>query len=113
MGLAEGAQEQQQPPSRTLTLEELRGYDGSDPSLPIYLAVKGIVFDVTPGAEKFYGPGKSYSKFAGRDITRNTAMFSTEERDLDRTDFPPAKQKALDSKLSFQLTKVPTQLPLN
>ncbi len=58
---------------------------------------QGIVFDVSAGANKFYGPGQSYSKFAGRDITRCTAMFSTDDEDLDRTDFPPTKLAALDS----------------
>mmetsp|Transcript_45582 Transcript_45582/g.110928 ORF Transcript_45582/g.110928 Transcript_45582/m.110928 type:complete len:245 (-) Transcript_45582:234-968(-) len=82
-------------PDRLFTLEELRRYDGTDPSLPIMLAVKGVVFNVTAGA-KFYGKGKAYSKFAGRDITRCTAVFSTEDADLDRTDFPPEKQKYLD-----------------
>ena len=32
-----------------LTLEELKKYDGSNKSLPIYLAIKGTVFDVTKG----------------------------------------------------------------
>jgi len=83
---------------REFTLDELHDYDGSSPSRPLYLAIKGVVFDVTAG-EKFYGPGKAYSKFAGRDITRSTAMFSTSERDLDRRDYPSEKQAALDSEL--------------
>lgn len=52
---------------------------------------------MTKGAEKFYGPGKAYGKFAGRDITRSTAIFSTEDHDLDRTDYPPDKKRYLDS----------------
>jgi membrane-associated progesterone receptor component len=41
----------------TLTPMTLARYDGrQDPSLPIYLAVKGKVYDVTPG-RNFYGPG--------------------------------------------------------
>lgn len=84
-------------PEKTFTLEELHRYDGKELGLPVYVAVKGMVFDVTAGAAKFYGPGKPYSKFAGRDITRNTAMFSTLEKDLDRRDYPPEKQAALDS----------------
>jgi hypothetical protein len=63
------------------------------------------VFDVSAAKDKFYGPGHSYSKFAGRDITRCTAIFSTADDDLDRTDYPPDKQASLDSEylyFSFQ-----------
>jgi len=48
---------------------ELRAYDGSDPTKPIYLAVNGSIYDVTPGA-RFYGPGGSYHFFAGADGSR-------------------------------------------
>jgi predicted heme/steroid binding protein len=83
------------------TLETLRPHNGTDPSLPILLGLKGVVFDVTSGS-KFYAPGKAYANFAGRDVTRNTAMFSTKNRDLDRIDYPPGKQVTLDSK-SFHM----------
>lgn len=36
-----------------LTPEELAKYDGSDESLPLYLAVKGMIFDVTNGKEMY------------------------------------------------------------
>ena len=78
-------------------LETLRPHNGTDPFLPILLGLKGVVFDVTSGS-KFYAPGKAYANFAGRDVTRNTAMFSTKNRDLDRVDYPPGKQVTLDSK---------------
>ncbi|CAI7666568.1 unnamed protein product [Penicillium pancosmium] len=53
----------------TLTPTELSLYNGSDPSLPIYLAVNGSIFDVSanPG---MYGPGGGYGFFSGRDATR-------------------------------------------
>ncbi|KAL2809314.1 cytochrome b5-like heme/steroid binding domain-containing protein [Aspergillus granulosus] len=52
-----------------LTPAELSLYDGTNPSLPIYVAVNGTIFDVSanPG---MYGPGGSYHFFAGRDATR-------------------------------------------
>lgn len=52
-----------------LTLAELVKYDGSDPSLPIYLAINGTIFDVSAGAHT-YGPGGSYHAFAGHDASR-------------------------------------------
>ena len=52
-----------------LTTAELTKYDGSDPSLPIYLAVNGTIFDVSAGAQT-YGPGGSYHAFAGHDASR-------------------------------------------
>ncbi len=62
------------------------------------------MFDVSAAADKFYGPGHSYSKFAGRDITRCTAVFSTEDDDLDRTDYPPEKETSLGSEYFFYLS---------
>lgn len=37
---------------------------GQDPSLPIYLVIKGSIYDVTPGKD-FYGAGGGYNLFAG------------------------------------------------
>lgn len=52
-----------------LTPTELSLYNGTDPSLPIYLAVNGSIFDVSANPA-IYGPGGSYNFFAGRDATR-------------------------------------------
>lgn len=52
-----------------LTPAELAKYNGTDPTLPIYLAVKGQIFDVSAGAHT-YGPGGSYHAFAGHDASR-------------------------------------------
>lgn len=52
-----------------LTDEELKAYDGSDPSKPIYLAINGTIYDVSNG-RNFYGPGGSYHFFAGADASR-------------------------------------------
>ncbi|KAK2772176.1 hypothetical protein FQN53_004707 [Emmonsiellopsis sp. PD_33] len=53
----------------TLTPSQLSLYNGTDPSLPIYLAINGTIFDVSASPHT-YGPGGSYSHFAGCDATR-------------------------------------------
>lgn len=40
---------------KELTLEQLSQHDGSDPSKPLYLAIQGVVFNVSRGRQ-FYGP---------------------------------------------------------
>ncbi|ORY43412.1 cytochrome b5 [Rhizoclosmatium globosum] len=62
----------------TLTAEELKQYDGSDPSKPIYLAIKGRVYDVSAG-EQYYGKNGGYKFFAGVDAARAyiTGCFET------------------------------------
>ncbi|KAI9842705.1 MAG: hypothetical protein M1837_006990 [Sclerophora amabilis] len=52
-----------------LTDAQLASYDGTDPTLPILLAVNGTIYDVSASPQS-YGPGGSYHFFAGRDATR-------------------------------------------
>jgi predicted heme/steroid binding protein len=56
-------------PNLAFTPEELRRYDGSDPKLPLYLALNGSVYDVSAN-RRTYGPGGSYHHFAGVDAAR-------------------------------------------
>nr|XP_016472280.1 PREDICTED: probable steroid-binding protein 3 [Nicotiana tabacum] len=64
-----------------LTAQQLKAYDGSDPSKPIYVAIKGRIFDVTTG-NSFYGPGGAYCMFAGKDASRALAKMSKNEEDV-------------------------------
>ncbi|GKV03112.1 hypothetical protein SLEP1_g15475 [Rubroshorea leprosula] len=63
------------------TAQQLNQYNGSDASNPIYVAIKGRVFDVTAG-KSFYGPGGPYAMFAGKDATRALAKMSKNEEDV-------------------------------
>jgi len=74
---------------RDYTLAELGTFDGSDTERPLLIAVRGKVYDVTPG-RAFYGPGGPYAMFAGRDCTRALAkmafddeLFTGDESGLD------------------------------
>ena len=51
------------------TEEELKKYDGSNDSLPIYVAVKGIIFDVSKNRQS-YALGQGYNVFAGKDASK-------------------------------------------
>ncbi|CAL2037514.1 unnamed protein product [Caenorhabditis brenneri] len=51
------------------TPEQLHFFDGTRDSKPCYLAILGRVYNVD-GKKEYYGPGKSYHHFAGRDATR-------------------------------------------
>lgn len=59
---------------KTFTPPTLLPYSGEN-NMPVYLAVRGRVFDVTSG-RNFYGPGGPYQNFAGRDASRGLACGS-------------------------------------
>ncbi len=63
---------------RDYSVSELGDYDGSDPTKPLLVAIRGYVYDVTRG-RSFYGPGGPYGMFAGKDCTRALAMVSFDE----------------------------------
>ena len=65
---------------KTYTPPELLPNNGEN-SQPVYLAVRGRVFDVTSG-RNFYGPGGPYANFAGRDASRGLACGSFDEEML-------------------------------
>ncbi|GMG98812.1 hypothetical protein Nepgr_000652 [Nepenthes gracilis] len=71
----------QQNKSMEFTSQQLKQYDGSVPSRPIYVAIKGRVFDVTTGVN-FYGPGGPYSMFSGKDASRALAKMSKNDEDV-------------------------------
>ncbi|KAK7826910.1 probable steroid-binding protein 3 [Quercus suber] len=64
-----------------LTAQQLTQYNGTDASKPLYVAVKGRIFDVTNG-KSFYGPGGPYAMFAGKDASRALAKMSKNDEDV-------------------------------
>ena len=68
----------------TLTLDNLKEFDGTSEYTPIYLAVQdlqkkqGIIFDVT-ASRKLYGKDGPYHVMAGRDASRALATGCTKE----------------------------------
>ncbi|XP_075060324.1 neudesin [Mixophyes fleayi] len=102
LGCAEGDPQVQLPPSqhkpvRLFTDEDLARYNGEQVDQPIYMAVKGTVFDVSSGKE-FYGTGAPYNALAGKDSTRGVAKMSLEPEDLtyDTTGLSEEQLKSLD-----------------
>ncbi|KAL9096664.1 MAG: hypothetical protein Q9165_001152 [Trypethelium subeluteriae] len=65
---------------RIFTPPELLPYNGTN-NMPVYLGVRGKIFDVTSG-RNFYGPGGPYENFAGRDASRGLACGSFDEEML-------------------------------
>lgn len=108
------------PKDDPFTLKELTQYDGSDASRPIYVAIKGVlnslpanplfhlfiskgtVFDVSHKMD-VYGPGKSYSIFAGKDGSKGLGMSSLKPEDAvpDYSGLPEAEMKTLNDWHSF------------
>ncbi|KAJ8601403.1 hypothetical protein CTAYLR_005024 [Chrysophaeum taylorii] len=64
--------------SPTVTLAELESATGED-GAPAYLSIRGRVYDVTAG-RAFYGEGRPYNAFVGRDATRAFALGCTAPR---------------------------------
>lgn len=110
------------PKDDPFTLEQLREFDGSDASKPVYVSIKGAfqslyddglryrlcfdslgtVFDVSRKRET-YGVGGSYNVFAGKDGSRGLGMSSlkTEDAVPDYSTLPESDMKVLNDWHSF------------
>lgn len=81
---------------RDLTREELKQYDGSDPTSPILMAVRGNIYDVTNGSS-FYGPGGPYNVFTGKDASRALAKSSTDPKDAENSQIEDLTSEELNT----------------
>ncbi|KAG5490839.1 hypothetical protein JKF63_00961 [Porcisia hertigi] len=81
---------------RSFTTGDLAPFTGEN-GVPIYMSVKGIVYDCTSGAD-FYGPGKSYAVFAGKEVSRclGKMLISDEEANANWDDLSPEHMQTLD-----------------
>ena len=75
------AVKKEDPRKKILSFAEVRRHDGSEPDLPIYVALNGYVFDVTSSDN--YKKGGSYEVFAGHEISMACANYSTDSEFLD------------------------------
>ncbi|XP_041927264.1 neudesin [Alosa sapidissima] len=84
-------------PVRLITEEELENYNGSQDGQPIYMAINGVVFDVTTGKD-FYAKGAPYNALVGKDSTRAVAKMSLDPEDLthDTTGLTEEQLESLD-----------------
>ncbi|XP_066537055.1 neudesin [Hoplias malabaricus] len=97
-------------PVRLFTDEDLRKYDGSEDGQPIYMAIKGVVFDVTSG-KNFYGKNAPYNALVGKDSTRAVAKMSLEPEDLTH-DITGLTEKELQSLESVFTGTYKTKYPI-
>ncbi|KAI5303447.1 hypothetical protein KEM56_007537 [Ascosphaera pollenicola] len=89
------------PKDDPITLEELAKCDGTDETRPTYLAIKGVVFDVSRNA--MYKPGGSYHLFAGKDASRGLALSSLKPEDAraEWYDLSDSQKKVLEDWFTF------------
>lgn len=81
---------------KKFTAKDLARFTGEN-GKPIYVSVKNKVYDCTGGAA-FYGPGKAYAVFAGRECSRclGKMLISDEEANANWDDLSPEHMQTLN-----------------
>ena len=87
---------------RDFTHRQLKAFDGTGEDGRVLIAVLGKVFDVTK-SKNFYGPGGTYSSFAGRDASRGLATFNVNSASEEHDDLSDLKQSELDQVREWEL----------
>jgi membrane-associated progesterone receptor component len=90
------------PKTDSISREELAAADGTDENKPVWVAIKGVVYDVT-SKRALYGPEGGYHLFAGKDASRALAMSSTKPEDASPVwyDLPEKEKETLAGWVSF------------
>ncbi|UZJ57149.1 hypothetical protein CBS101457_006469 [Exobasidium rhododendri] len=90
------------PKDDPFTAEELAKFNGTDASKPVYVCIKGLVFDVSEKRE-MYEPGKGYHIFAGKDASKGLGMSSLKPEDAvsDYSSLDAKHLKVLDDWVSY------------
>ncbi|KAL1891325.1 hypothetical protein Cpir12675_005009 [Ceratocystis pirilliformis] len=88
------------PKDDLISLESLAEANGAEGS-KCYVAIKGIVYDVT--GNKSYQPGGPYAAFAGKDASRALAKVSTKDEDVksEWQDLTDKEKSALNDWVTF------------
>jgi len=96
------------PKDDPFTLAQLKEFDGADNSKPIYISIKGTVYDVSIKRDT-YGPGGSYHIFAGKDPSRalGKSTLKSEDAVADYSTLEPSERKVLDDWHAFYAKKYP------
>ena len=94
-GSAAVQEDENEEPQRDFTLDQLREFTGGEGDKPIYVSLRGVVYDVS-SAREFYGKGNSYHCFVGREASRAMAKLSFDEEVLSNTRLDDLNAMELD-----------------
>ncbi|KAF3932095.1 Neudesin [Dactylellina cionopaga] len=83
------------PKDEIITKEYLAKCDGTHEGYPIYVAIKGTVFDVT-NKKDTYGPGGSYHVFTAKDASCGLGKSSLKAEDA-HSDFSGLNETEMDT----------------
>ncbi|KAF2107960.1 progesterone binding protein-like protein [Lophiotrema nucula] len=89
------------PKDEIMTREYLSKCDGEHEGYPVYVAIKGTVFDVS--GKETYAPGKQYHVFAGKEPNRALGMSSLKVEDAkpEYDDLDDSQKKVLEDWYTF------------
>lgn len=95
------------PMSRKFTAEELSEFTGVN-GKPIYISVKGVVYDCSEAVE-FYGEGKPYAVFAGKESSRSLAKMLIDDTEANAgwNNLNESHMKCLDEWVEKYKSKYP------
>jgi hypothetical protein len=85
-----------------LTPADLAGHDGSDASLPVFVAIRGAIFDVSSRRDMYGVKGQGYNVLAGRDASRALAKHALDEATCNNPNIDDLTKGELDALESWE-----------